>query len=556
MSRGELSSKSSGVRSNGVPSTASSGQRIRRVTTLGGVLVASALVVACGGKERPPSIHALNRGKPIPEERLPATGDRFFETACEETLEDYATQCGFVLVDEGGDADRSLGIAVLRVFSNAKNARKDPIVYLEGGPGASPIIATEYLVEAFEPLLATRDLVFVDQRGTGESLPRLECDEDESFDGCYRALGRETDLSSFTTRNNASDVDRVRRELGYDKWNLYGISYGTRLGLTILRDYPGGVRTAVLDSVVPLEVDLLADLGQNGQTSFERVFAACAESVFCSEKYSDLMPKLREVVEAMNAAPVELEGGALDGDTFVAILFQLLYSPVAIEFLPFIIDEASRGRFGTFEEFAGAFGDGGGDGGGFSFAMHLSVQCADEFPFSSRDAIEGADLAVHPELRAGLSGREYVEYCASWPVAASSPIENEPVVSDVPSLVFSGYFDPITPPRYAAQVAASLSRAQYFEVGDQSHGASVSTCGFSLMNAFFDDPAEPLRGDCLGESRDLVFESLRTGVTASPADFAFRTRRPTPEEVARVRDDLRLRRHGHAPHPWRPSLAK
>lgn len=525
------------------------GRRRRKL----GLGVALLVACACGPKERAPNIHSLDRGKAIPEERLPPTGERFFETRCEGRFEDYAVQCGFVLVDEGRASDRSIGVAVLRVFSNARNVRPDPVVYLEGGPGASPIASADYFVDAFAPLLAERDLIFVDQRGTGESLPRLSCGAEESIDGCYRELQRETDLSNYTTRTNARDVDLVRRELGYDEWNLYGISYGTRLGLTILRDFPEGVRSAVLDSVVPLEVDLLAELGPNGQAAFERVFDACLESPYCARAYPDSMTQLRAVAARMNEEPIELELGAFDGDTFVALLFQLLYSPAAIEFVPFLIDGAARDDFSLFEEFASEFGGGGGDGG-FSFGMHLSVQCADEFAFSSRNAIEESDLAVHEELRGGLSGREYVGYCSSWPVEGSPALENEPVVASVPTLVFSGHFDPITPPRYGEQISASLTAARHFAVGDQSHGASVSACGLSMVNAFLDEPRREVSGDCLGETGDLVFESLRRPGFGRET-FAFRTRAPNAEELERVREDLRLRRHLGAPFPSSPRVS-
>jgi pimeloyl-ACP methyl ester carboxylesterase len=320
---------------------------------------------------------------------------------------------------------------------------------------------------------------------------------------------------------------------------LLGISYVTRLGLTLMLDHPAGIRSVILDSVVPPEVDLYGDAAQNGEAGFERTFAACAADAACAEKYPDPMAQLLSVITALDQEPLMACKRQIDGAEVANILFNLLYSPVAVAFVPRIIDDLAEGDSTLFEEVACDLGR-----VNFSLPMHLSIQCAEEVPFTSSEAIAALDSEVRPELVPGLSGAGFISVCAEWPVPAAAAIENQAVESGLPTLVLSGYFDPITPPRYGEQVDETLSNSQFFLVQNESHGASLSACGLSLVRAFLQAPGEPVEASCLSDLPPPTFESLRSQgshrrVVGQRPKFVTET--PTDEEIARAREDLERR---------------
>lgn len=513
-----------------------------------GALLASLQISACGDTERPPAAGAVfdesTDKKPIPYERLPATSDSFMERECWGELPDRATQCGIVFLPERVGSEQTVELAVMRVFSDKENPQNDPLVYLEGGPGGSIIQSLdEQTFEVFGPFAEDRDIIFIDQRGTGATKPQLTCTEpgdiEDALPECFANISEESDPEAYTTVANAADIDEARQALGYQEWNLLGISYGTRLALTLMREYPQGVRSVILDAVVPLEVDLIGNLAPNGQRSFEKTFAACAADDECAEKYPDPMAQLRKVAAELNETPKEFDDYSLTGDDFVSTVFNLLYSPVALGFVPKVIDNADNGDFDLFADLGQAISV-----DTFAFGMHLSVQCAEELPFTSAEAIGEADASVHPELVGGLSGREYVDYCEYWPVMAAPPIENMPVQSDIPTLVFAGHFDPVTPPSYSQIVHDELDNSEYFLLTSQSHGSSISDCGVKLTNQFLANPGDPVDSACLEDLPSPEFLSQspagsHSHTVGGNVDFA--VEQPTPEEVERAKEDLKKR---------------
>ena len=207
-----------------------------------------------------------------------------------------SVRCGALVVPENRDepTGRTLRLAVA-VFKNpSATTASDPIVYLSGGPGGS---ALEYLRYTFDPLFAGlspsgRDVVVFDQRGVGVSQPALDCAlETGTLDdwlSCGERLRATADLGQYHTAWNAADVNDLRIALGYDRINLWGASYGTRLALDVMRDYPQAVRSVVLDSVYPPDVDLQVDAPANAQRAFDHLFASCAAEASCAAAFPDL----------------------------------------------------------------------------------------------------------------------------------------------------------------------------------------------------------------------------------------------------------------------------
>ncbi len=528
-----------------------SGLRIGRA---GGATLAAALAVsACKKDERP---DVLDNGieqqadcADIPLDRLPTTGSSFDEERCEFVRTEDGTQPlmqrGRVTVPLGPGSTETIEIAVARVFTDSENPKPDPVVYLDGGPGGPSIASADWLYPLIREMAPDRDVIFVDQRGVGRSRPALNCTEDDeeiedALTNCYTRLSGVTDLDEFDTVNNATDFDLIRQALGYEEWNLLGISYGTRLGLTIMRDHPDGVRAALIDSVVPLHRDILAEIGLNGYQAMLSVFAACEADLSCGRRYPDPMGQLLDLVPKLNENPVRVGGALLPGDYFLRFVFELLYSPFSIALVPRMIDDAANGDFEVFE----ALEESTSGGPPFSFGMHLSLHCAEEVPFTSREEYERFDAGVPVDFRPSLTGVDYVDWCEFWPVEVAPPEENEPVVSDIPTLVMAGEFDPVTPPSFAEAAHEYLTNSTYVLVRNDSHGASFSECGTRIARQFFERPGEPLEVSCANQVPGIDFlstnpESYSRHFSSPPIDFA--TEKPSPAEVERIAEDLRRR---------------
>jgi pimeloyl-ACP methyl ester carboxylesterase len=275
-----------------------------------------------------------------------------------------------------------------------------------------------------------------------------------------------------------------------------------------MRDYPEGVRSVLIDSVVPLQRDVLAEIGQNGYRALERAFAACAENVECESEYPNPMAQLITVVADLNGEPAKIGRFDLTGDYFARLIFQLLYSPITIAVVPRLIREVADRDYDTMERLLS--GEGGGGGGGISFGMHLSLHCAEEVPFTSAEVYDELDATVPEELRPSLTGKEYISGCEHWPVTRAPDSENEPVVSDVPTLVIAGYFDPITPPEFALAAQEFLTNSTFFQIDNESHGASLGDCGIQLGAEFFKDPGGPISSTCLDSLSDIEFSARIT----------------------------------------------
>lgn len=472
------------------------------------------------------------------------------ETAAAPTFEPGACQfplpggvnvvCGAVVVPEDRENianGRSIRLHVAVFPSTSDNPAPDPIVYLEGGPGGYALETVQYRFgEMFAPLVATRDLVIFDQRGVGASEPALDCPElrelgldlldDVLTDAEALALESETAaacrdrlladgvaLSAYNSRENAADVEAVRQALGYDTWNLYGISYGTRLALTVMRDHPAGVRSVVLDSTFPLSVNLSSDLPANMDRAFDTLFAGCAADADCAAAFPDLEDTFFTLVGTLNETPATVPATdflagvqyevAVSGELFMLTLFEALYNTTVIPALPLLIDNASNGDFALLSQ---QLSNSITNGRFISQGMYRSVLCQDEIAFGS--VAETADAyAAQPQLETLFSDPS-VDFvlCDLWGVGTADPIENEPVRSDIPTLILAGEYDPVTPPAWGAEAGDALSQDFYFEYPGVGHGATLTNpCGLDMMLAFLDDPNTAPDDACIDEMSPPAF---------------------------------------------------
>ena len=440
-------------------------------------------------------------------------------------------ECGYLTVPENrSDPDsRNIRLAVAVVQSDSPNPKPDPIVYLSGGPGGSALKMAPFAFEGmFSPFVAGRDLILFDQRGVGHSEPALDCEESnaayrkaveqdikrqelaammtEAIDTCHDRLARRgIDLSAYTSAESAADLNDLRQALGYEQWNLFGISYGTRLALTAMRDYPEGIRSVILDSTYPPQVDLYSELLPNARRAFDEFFGGCRADPVCSTAYPDLETVFFDLVKQLDAQPAALSvwnpatdvtiEAQMNGDLLLGALFQALYSTWTIPYLPATIYEASEG---DLEVLTPLLGDLFFTRDFISIEMHYSVQCQEEVPFSSPERVAAAAQA-HPRIRAMFDSEATFDICQSWGAVQPDPKENQPVRSDIPTLVLAGEYDPITPPSWGRLAAKNLPRGFFFEFPGVGHGASVSgePCPLGIALAFLNAPTASPDASCI-----------------------------------------------------------
>ncbi|GAB5494170.1 MAG: alpha/beta fold hydrolase [Phototrophicaceae bacterium] len=417
-----------------------------------------------------------------------------------------------------------LSLAILRHPDG--NPEPDPIIFLQGGPGGISLdnLSLTY-PNRFEPLFMTnRDIIVFDQRGIGDSRPSLDCNTyrraetdlldfrlDESilskFEidsylsdlliSCGELLSTLHDLEGYNSRENAGDIEAIRQALGYEQVNLWGISYGTKLALTAMRDYPNSFRRVVLDSVYPLEANLYTELPINFERSLSLLFERCQADRACHQTYPDLESILYTAVDDLNRRPIRFDAPnpynngvfediVFDGDVLLRTIFQLLYSTDLLARLPQLIYQASERNTDTWSILLGWIIA---QRGSIAVGMNYAVQCHEELAFTQAGEIMSA-WDSYPQFEsysATFDNRqEWTIICEAFNAGQATEYENQPVTSDIPTLILSGEYDPITPPSWAQQVDDSLSNSYYVALPNSGHGVSGSVgCGQSIVIEFF-----------------------------------------------------------------------
>lgn len=471
----------------------------------------------------------------VTPEPLPSYQSVFEPAPCAfETPKSHSPECGYLLVPQ----DRSrpegawirLHTAIFR--SRAASPAPDPVIHLAGGPGSSSLQAAPYIFQqGMDAVLETRDFIFFDQRGTGFSQPRLDCPErfeiipgllenpvtdDENIrlvrDAFLRCRDRLTsegvDLSMYNSAASAADINDLRLALGYEQLNLYGVSYGTRLALTLMRDHPDAVRSAVLDSTYPLQVNLYRELPYSAGRAFNRLFEYCAADPECSTAFPNLRSVFFDLVDELNASPVPVTlfaGGAerrvtFTGDLLIDVLFVGLYQPAVAAYMPEMIFDIRQGDFDILRQRLRLYYESPG-----AFGMQMSVQCSEEILLPS---VEPAGPAPSPQIAGffAASTAPFTAVCQEWSGSEPDPIESQPVISDLPVLVLAGEHDPITPPSWGQMVAADLTNAAYYEFPANGHWVTRSSpCAQQMALAFWENPEGPLDAACISSIPSLKF---------------------------------------------------
>ncbi|MYD37640.1 MAG: alpha/beta hydrolase [Chloroflexi bacterium] len=445
--------------------------------------------------------------------------------------------CGYVSLPQDY-ADLAAGrVEIYYTQIHSRGDKPDPLVYLVGGPGSS---GTQLLPVSYEKYLRAfadkRDIIIIDQRGTGLSTPSLYCREAlfrlgdilesshqehaelllEILTDCQRRLARQgLRFDTFHSENNARDVVNALLALGYERWNLVGVSYGSRLALTMMRDFPQYLRSVILDSVYPPQADIYVDAYYNGERALAVLFEACAASRGCNNRYPNLRATFYHVYAQLNEMPLLVEYKPPDsrlltieisGYRLYDWVFSWLYEVDAIRMIPKLVYELSRGRTRSAAPMGALFEQ---SMASLSLGMHYSVQCQEEYGAAQRDYAEL--VAAHPHLAGFLAypvegPTTLPQLCELWGAAARDDNANQPVRSDVPTLLLSGNYDPITPPDYAEMAAETLSSAYSYVLPHVGHAVLRSDeCAVDIAVAFIKQPLTEPDSRCIASAQPMRF---------------------------------------------------
>jgi len=420
-------------------------------------------------------------------------------------------QCASLPVPENRVAPNGRRIRLAIAWLPATDeAAPDPLFMLAGGPGQSALESFPAIASAFAQARKKRDIILVDQRGTGGS-NKLDCGEPrEEADAvaapeayaarCAAALSKKADLRRYGTAEAVEDLDAVRRAINAQRINLVGVSYGTRVAQQYAKRYPAHARTLVLDGVVPNSLALGAEHARNLEASLDLQFARCAKDKACAAKLGDPRARLNALMARLAAAPPMVDyRDAVTGEakqsrltpSHIATLARMFaYAPSIASLLPLELNEAAQGRYEPLMALSELLDDT--LQTQITQGMQLSVACTED----------ADELRADPADAGSLLGVEMVEalkaQCRAWPRGRRAADFRAPLTGPVPVLLLSGEFDPVTPPRYGEQVRRALPNARHLVVRGQGHNVLPVGCVPKLFARFVESAdARSLDASCL-----------------------------------------------------------
>lgn len=432
-------------------------------------------------------------------------------------------RCGWFERRENPEDDSSptISLRVAVVDALSPNPKTDALTVINGGPGGSSIDLYADMSGAFARIHRERDIVLMDQRGTGASNPldcptlestSLEEDPGRVADAARACLAAFTaDPRYYTTSVAVQDLEALRQALGYPALNLYGVSYGTRVAQHYARRYPDVVRTLVIDGIVPPDVPLGPNAAFNAQRALDRLFERCAADPQCRERFPDPSAQLAVLEARLKAGAIPLEiahpvSGRTEpielGYAFLPLTVRMLsYAPETASLLPLIIDEAEARR-NYVPLAANALRVETELRRGMRIGMHNSVICTEDIPYLG-EVDEAALTATY--MGAGqVAALEAI--CSVWPKGPMDADLREPLTTDVPTLLLSGEEDPITPPAYGDRVRTGLPNSLHLVASGQGHGVAPRGCFPRLIGNFVESAdLDALDTECVARFDHVPF---------------------------------------------------
>lgn len=428
-------------------------------------------------------------------------------------------QCATLSVPENrAEPDgRRIDLAIAWVPTDSE-AEPDPIFMLAGGPGQGARESFPSVAPGFRDVMRSRNVLLVDQRGTGGSNP-LACRDAEGnnafgdpsddnpdaaarfAEACLAELSKTSDVRHYTTTDAVADLDVVRQAIGAERINLYGGSYGTRVAQQYAKTYPQHTRAVVIDSVAPMDLVLGSEHAKNLDAALDAQFARCAADAVCAKALPDAKAALATVRTALSRpglAPVAYRDPTTGerreevptmGHLGIALRLYS-YAPLTATLLPVVLKQAADGDYAPLlaqsRFLMGSIGN------SIMHGMQLSVMCAED----------ADEMSVDPADDETVMGSQFVAWlkaqCAVWPRGQRPADFRAPLTGDLPVLAISGEFDPVTPPRYGDAAIAELPNARHLVLKGQGHTPINEGCMPKLFAQFIETAdAKGLDASCL-----------------------------------------------------------
>jgi len=470
-------------------------------------------------------------------------GPRFEQHACPFSIAEpvsYRIDCGTVTVPENRARNdgRSVRLSIAIVRAASRHPLADPVVFLDGGPGLRSLDVLTLRMSVnltVQRIHESRDLIFWDQRGVGYSEPHLctSLDVDwfrnaelgftleeerarnlKTLKSCSADLARlQSDVTQLSTATSAADLEDIRIALGIQSWNLYGASYGTRLGLVALRRATPGIRSALLDGVYPPNAPQPLAQAWRFARVVDLLGKRCAEDPHCAARFPNIAARTYAVIEAAGRQPFSVPIAPRPGlpvdhlvinDRLLALgLYQAFYDTELLPYVPALVEQIEKRNEATFEALAQSLV------GSLSYirqSLNVAVECHDSMAATSAADIEGSN-AAEPRLAKAFAGdSNWPAYCDAWQPGRATAEELAPAQSAVPTLLLAGDFDPVTPPAYSELALKSLSHGQIVGLPNAGHGSkAIFPCTLELESAFLAQPDKPLDLACLRHLPNVPF---------------------------------------------------
>ncbi len=439
--------------------------------------------------------------------------------SCDTGGLDSTVLCGTLSVFENTQTrtGRKIDLNIVVIPAIHNDAVNSPIFFFDGGPGVAATFSANFYADSINRYRLSHDIVLIDARGTGKSNP-LHCRQlqykkhlEQQFEemypvaavkDCYDSLSKFADLKQYTTANIATDIDEVRKSLGYEKISLFGLSYGTRLAQVYMKMFPDAVESCVLWSPTTINSKMPLYHAQFAEESLQKLFEDCKADSLCSRSFPNIIEEFKTLHEKGMEKPFKRKTKTTENAerditipwyAFHTKIRSLMYSPYGLRRLPYIIHESSKGNW---EPFISLFPSGTSYDDYLAEGLYLCVTCTEDVPFISNEE-------VIPLTKDTFLGDYRVaqqrQACANWTKGEVPDDFFEPLTSKIPTLIFSGYFDPVTPTSMAEQVVRTLSNGYLITIPGMSHtydGLANPECFDRIVVDFFDNPSVKPNSDC------------------------------------------------------------
>ncbi len=461
--------------------------------------------------------------------------DSYHSSDCHiDGLEDRL-RCGYVTVAEDPKKPNGRTINIHYVIVSAVKPLypSEALLAIAGGPGQSAIDNAALFNQTFSKVRETRDILLIDQRGTGRS-NLLSCPEDKSlsplsiderlFDNlaetkkCLATF--DADVAMYNSSFAIHDFEAVRNYLGYTKLHLYGISYGSRMAQLYMRHYPESLATVTLDGVVPMQQSVLA-VGLSVNRALDGVFDQCESNKDCNEQFPNLRLTLNQLNDRLENKAIETTvfhpaTGApttflLTRDKLLGILRLSMYSPATRSLVPLTIDHTAAGNYQSLLGLYSLTMD----GLDMAIGMHNSVACAEDIHRIDDDLL--AD--IKQSYTANAMYQALLESCSIWPTEKVNDSFFAAIESDIPTLLLSGELDPATPPNWGTLAMEKMTNAKHFVAPYATHGVATQSCGNDLVAELIDQGSlNDLDNSCLSKDHPRGFYLNASTAQALPND--------------------------------------